>query len=221
MERYRMELTARSIKDTLNEIDEKYGEFINKTIDDIYNEILKAFLPDSIEDKVMEMKEKLGVSQLSKNVANFTKDLINNKNEKYANKNISELNIEKETSRIISAIKDSYDLSINQVERLEKNKKTISNKVEQEIDKKIKSYVNAFEKNDQYINEWKEFYNSKDFKNMDKIYKKIEKNMNNIIPTEEKIKEVRKLENVHQLIKRKGGDFNLTNEELELTQKLV
>ncbi len=216
-----MELTARSIKDTLNEIDEKYGEFINKTIDDIYNEILKAFLPDSIEDKVMEMKEKLGVSQLSKNVANFTKDLINNKNEKYANKNISELNIEKETSRIISAIKDSYDLSINQVERLEKNKKTISNKVEQEIDKKIKSYVNAFEKNDQYINEWKEFYNSKDFKNMDKIYKKIEKNMNNIIPTEEKIKEVRKLENVHQLIKRKGGDFNLTNEELELTQKLV
>lgn len=216
-----MELTARSIKDTLNEIDEKYGEFINKTIDDIYNEILKAFLPDSIEDKVMEMKEKLGVSQLSKNVANFTKDLINNKNGKYANKNISELNIEKETSRIISAIKDSYDLSINQVERLEKNKKTISNKVEQEIDKKIKSYVNAFEKNDQYINEWKEFYNSKDFKNMDKIYKKIEKNMNNIIPTEEKIKEVRKLENVHQLIKRKGGDFNLTNEELELTQKLV
>lgn len=216
-----MELTARSIKDTLNEIDEKYGESINKTIDNIYNEILKTFLPDSIEDKVIEIKDKLGLSQLSKNVANFTKDLINNKNEKNVNRNISELNIEKETSKIISAIKDSYDLSINQVERLEKNKKTISNKVKQEIDKEIKSYVNAFEKNNQYINEWKEFYNSKDFKNMDKIYKKIEKNMKNIIPIEEKIKEVRELENVHQLIKRKGGDFNLTNEELELTQKLV
>lgn len=216
-----MELTARSIKDTLNEIDEKYGESINKTIDNIYNEILKKFLPDSIEDKVIEIKDKLGFSQLSKNVANFTKDLINNKNEKDVNQNISELNIEKETSKIISVIKDSYDLSINQVEILEKNKKTISNKVEQEIDKEIKSYVNAFEKNDKYINEWKEFYNSKDFKNMDKIYKKIEKNMKNIIPIEEKIKEVRELENVHQLIKRKGGDFNLTNEELELTQKLV
>lgn len=216
-----MELTARSIKDTLNEIDEKYGESINKTIDNIYNEILKTFLPNSIEDKLIEIKDKLGFSQLSKNVANFTKDLINNKNEKDVNKNISELNIEKETSKIISAIKDSYDLSINQVEQLEKNKKTISNKVEQEIDKEIKSYVNAFEKNNQYINEWKGFYNSKDFKNMDKIYIKIEKNMKNIIPIEEKIKEVRELENMHQLIKRKGGDFNLTNEELELTQKLV
>ncbi|HBC84076.1 MAG TPA: hypothetical protein DCZ30_01075 [Clostridiales bacterium] len=107
------------------------------------------------------------------------------------------------------------------MERLEKNKKTISNKVEQEINKEIKNYVNAFEKNNQNINEWKQFYNSKDFKNMDKVYKKIEKNMQNIVPIEEKIKEVRELENVHQLIKRKGGDFNLTNEELELTQKLL
>lgn len=216
-----MELTAKGIKDTLNEIDEKYGESINKTIDNIYNEILKTFLPDSIEDKVIEIKDKLGFSQLSKNVANFTKDLINNKNEKNVNRNISDLDIEKETSKIISSIKDSYNLSINQIEKLEKNKKAISNKVEQEIDKEIKNYVNAFEKNDKYINEWKEFYNSKDFKNMEKIYKKIEKNMKDIIPIEEKIKEVRELENVHQLIKRKGGDFNLTNEELELTKKLV
>lgn len=216
-----MELTARCIKDTLNEIDEKYGECINKTIDNIYNEILKTFLPDSIEDKVIEIKDKLGLSQLSQNVANFTKDLIYNKNEKGADRNISKLNIEKETGKIISAITDSYDLSINQVERLEKNKKTISNKVEQEINKEIKDYVKAFGKNNQYINEWKQFYNSKDFKNMDKVYKKIEKNMQNIVPIEEKIKEVRELENVHQLIKRKGGDFNLTNEELELTQKLL
>lgn len=216
-----MELTARGMKDTLNEIDEKYGECINKTIDNIYNEILKAFLPDSIEDKVIEIKDKLGLSQLSQNVANFTKDLIYNKNEKDANRSISKLDIEKETSKIISGITDSYDLSINQVERLEKNKKTISNKVEQEINKEIKNYVNAFEKNNQNINEWKQFYNSKDFKNMDKVYKKIEKNMQNIVPIEEKIKEVRELENVHQLIKRKGGDFNLTNEELELTQKLL
>ncbi len=216
-----MELTARGMKDTLNEIDEKYGECINKTIDNIYNEILRAFLPDSIEDKVIEIKDKLGLSQLSQNVANFTKDLIYNKNEKDANRSISKLDIEKETSKIISGITDSYDLSINQVERLEKNKKTISNKVEQEINKEIKNYVNAFEKNNQNINEWKQFYNSKDFKNMDKVYKKIEKNMQNIVPIEEKIKEVRELENVHQLIKRKGGDFNLTNEELELTQKLL
>lgn len=45
--------------------------------------------------------------------------------------------------------------------------------------------------------------------------------MKDIIPIEEKIKEIRELENLHLLIKKKGGDFNLTNEELELAKKLV
>ncbi len=215
-----MELGARCIKDTLNVINEKYGESINKMIGNVYNEILKTFLPDSIEDKVIKIKDQLSLSQLSKNIVNFTKDIINNKNEKNINKDIS-LNIEKETSKIISSIKDCYSLTIDQIENLEKNIEVISNKVEKEIDKEIKNYVNAFEKNDKNINEWRDFYNSKDFENMEKIYKKIEKNMKDIIPIEEKIKEVRELENVHLLIKRKGGDFNLTNEELELTKKLV
>ncbi len=216
-----MELTARGIKETLNDIDEKFGEKINKTIDNIYNEILKVFLPDSIEDKVIEIKDQLRLSQLSKKVADFTKDIINNKGEKKENKDISDLDIEKETSKIISTIKDSYNLSTQQINKLEKNKDTIVNKIEQELDKEIKKYVNAFQKNDKYINEWKEFYNSKDLKNMEKIYKKIEKNMKDIVPLEEKIKEIRELENLHLIIKKKGGDFNLTNEELELTKRLL
>lgn len=216
-----MELTARGIKETLNDIDEKFGEKINKTIDNIYNEILKVFLPDSIEDKVIEIKDQLRLSQLSKKVADFTKDIINNKGGKKENKDISDLDIEKETSKIISTIKDSYNLSTQQINKLEKNKDTIVNKIEQELDKEIKKYVNAFQKNDKYINEWKEFYNSKDLKNMEKMYKKIEKNMKDIVPLEEKIKEIRELENIHLIIKKKGGDFNLTNEELELTKRLL
>lgn len=216
-----MELTSRGFKETLNNIDEKFSETINNTIDDIYNEILRSFLPDLIEDKVIKIKDQLGLSQLSKKVADFTKDVINNKNEKKENKNMSDLDIEKETRKIISSIKDSYNLSTQQIKKLEKNKETISNKVEQELNKKIENYVNIFKKNDEYVNEWKEFYNSKDFKNMEKVYKKIEKNMKDIALIEEKIKEVRELENVHLLIKRKGGDFNLTNEELELTKSLL
>ena len=216
-----MELIVNGIKDTLNEIDEKFGESITKTIDNIYNEILKFFLPDSIENKVIEIKDKLGLSKLSKKVENFTENIINNKSEEKINKNIKDLNIEKETSKIISSIKDAYNLSTEQTSKLEKNKAVISKKVEEELDKKIRNYVDAFKKNDKYINEWKEFYNSKNFKSMEKVYKKIEKNMKNLIPIEEKIKEIRKLENMHLLIKRKGGDFNLTNEELELTKKLI
>ena len=56
---------------------------------------------------------------------------------------------------------------------------------------------------------------------MDKQYKKIEKELEKIMPLENIITKARQLENVHQLIKNKGGDFNLTQEELELSNKLI
>ncbi|MCI8486227.1 MAG: hypothetical protein HFJ20_03880, partial [Clostridia bacterium] len=209
------------IKENLNQIDERFCEAITNTIDSIYNEILKAFLPDSIEDKVIKIKDQVGLSKLSKNVENLLRGFINNKGEKDLTKRIKALDIEKQTNTLISNIEDAFNLSINEINKLENNKKTISKKVEEQLNKEIKSYISTFEKNDQYISEWEKFYKSKDFKNMDKVYKKIEKNVKNIIPIEEKIKEVRELENLHLRIKMKGGDFNLTNEEIELAKKLV
>lgn len=216
-----MEITTKGIKENLNQIDEKFCEVITNTIDSIYNEILKTFLPDSIEDKVIKIKDQIGLSKLSKNVENFIREIINSKGKNDLTKSIKELNIEKQTNTLISNIGDAFNLSMNQINKLENNKKAISKKVEEQLSKEIKNYINTFEKNEKYISEWEKFYTSKDFENMDKIYKKIEKNVKNIIPIEEKIKEVRELENLHLLIKRKGGDFNLTNEEIELAKKLV
>lgn len=221
IERSNMEITTKGIKENLNHIDEKFCEVITNTIDSIYNEILKTFLPDSIEDKVIKIKDQIGLSKLSKNVENFIREIINSKGKNDLTKSIKELNIEKQTNTLISNIGDAFNLSMNQINKLENNKKAISKKVEEQLSKEIKNYINTFEKNEKYISEWEKFYTSKDFENMDKIYKKIEKNVKNIIPIEEKIKEVRELENLHLLIKRKGGDFNLTNEEIELAKKLV
>lgn len=216
-----MEITTKDIKENLNQIDDRFCEAITNTIDSIYNEILKAFLPDSIEDKVIKIKDQIGLSKLSKNVENLLRGFINNKGEKDLTKRIKALDIEKQTNTLISNIEDAFNLSINEINKIENNKKTISKKVEEQLNKEIKSYISTFEKNDQYISEWEKFYKSKDFKNMDKVYKKIEKNVKNIIPIEEKIKEVRELENLHLRIKMKGGDFNLTNEEIELAKMLV
>lgn len=214
-----MELIANGIKETLSNIDKKFGESISKMVDNICNEVLRSFLPNSIEDKVIEIKDKLGLNQLGKKVANFTKNIINNKGKE--NINLKDLSIEKEIKNLISVVEKSCNLNVDQVSKLEKNKKNISNEVEEKINNKIKNYVNVFEESNKYIDEWKDFYKKKDFKGMENVYKKIEKNMKNIIPIEEKIKEIRELENIHLLVKRKGGDFNLTNEELELTKKLV
>ena len=55
---------------------------------------------------------------------------------------------------------------------------------------------------------------------MEKEYEKLEKELENLIPLENTINEARTIENLHNLIKNNGQDFNLTKEQLELAEKL-
>ena len=54
---------------------------------------------------------------------------------------------------------------------------------------------------------------------MEKEYKKIEKSLNKAIPIENLLKETRKIEVIHNLIKNNGNNFEITEEENELIDK--
>ena len=55
---------------------------------------------------------------------------------------------------------------------------------------------------------------------MEKEYNKIERQLKNIAPIEKTINEARTIEVLHNLIKNNGQDFNLTQEQLDLVEKL-
>ena len=55
---------------------------------------------------------------------------------------------------------------------------------------------------------------------MEKEYKKIEKQLNNIAPIEKIINEAKTIMTLHNLIKNNGQNFNLSKEQLELAEKL-
>lgn len=104
---------------------------------------------------------------------------------------------------------------------IQKGKNTILNTVNNNIENNLTSQMESIEKIDKYISNWNGYYQNQDFNNMEKQYKKIEKELNNILPLEDVITKARQLENLHELIKNKGGDFNLSKEELELANKLI
>ena len=72
-----------------------------------------------------------------------------------------------------------------------------------------------------YLEKWKESYKMKDFFNMEKQYKKMENSLEKIVPLETTIRQVREIENIHNLIKNNGKNFNITVEQLELAKKLA
>ena len=93
--------------------------------------------------------------------------------------------------------------------------------MEANIDNEIKKQIDSINKIENYKEQWYKNFNEQNFNDMNKVFNKIKKEIKNIIPLENTIKEIRKIENLNELIKKRGGDFNITKEEMELANKLI
>ena len=97
----------------------------------------------------------------------------------------------------------------------------ILNNVENNIEKTFNKQFEAIQNADKYIDNWKKFFEEKNFNGMQKEYKKIEKQLNNIAPIEKTISDINSIKLLHNLIKNNGQNFDLSQEELELVEKLI
>ena len=88
------------------------------------------------------------------------------------------------------------------------------------IENTFNNQIKALNYTEKYIENWKNYFENKDFNGMEKEYKKIKTEMNYLAPIEKMINEARTIENLHKLIKNNGQDFNLTKEQMELAEKL-
>ena len=93
--------------------------------------------------------------------------------------------------------------------------------VERNIESTLNGQVNSVKKVEKYIDNWKEFYNNRDFDGMQKEYNKIKTELKELIPIENTINNARYIENIHNLVKNNGMRFELSEEELELAKKLI
>ena len=104
---------------------------------------------------------------------------------------------------------------------IKKGKNTILDNISNNVENNLTSQVESIEKIDKYSEKWNQFYKERDFDNMEQQFKKIEKELEKIVPLENVITKARQLENIHNLIKNNGKNFNLSQEELELANKLI
>ena len=209
------------------------GQVINGSV----NLGLKAILPDIIEDEIIEIKDsiltdgfKAGIKTAIDNAIDLGKSVLGIFTGKF--ENISQIQSVVKKGGLIDSISDILDWGINKAKEnklissstaktIKNGKNTILNTVNNNIENNLTSQVKSIEKIDNYISNWNGYFKEKDFTNMDKQYKKIEKELSNITPLENVINKARQLENLHNLIKNNGKNFNLSKEELELANKLI
>ena len=121
---------------------------------------------------------------------------------------------------VINKVKNAGLINSTIANTIKKGKNSILNNVEKNIENNFNNQIKSLNYTEKYINNWKEFYKNKDFNGMEKEYNKIEKEIKNLAPIEKIMDNVKTIENLHTLIKNNGQDFNLTQEEIELAEKL-
>lgn len=234
---------AIEIKNNLNNelnIEQKQNIFLNSMLGKAINtgiDIgLRSVLPDFIEEQVIDIKDNLMNYGLKEGIRKTVDDAINIGKSAIGIftgnfENISQMQSAIKSGGIIDSVSDLIDSTLNIMNQngkidtniakmIKQGKNTILNSVESNIEKSFTNQVNGLEKLEKYISNWKEYYNNQDFNGMEKEYKKIKKELSNLVPIENTLKEARKVENIHTLIKTNGQKFYLSETEQELLNKI-
>lgn len=240
-----MENIGIEIKNNLEKIDNKIienqneflGSYIGKAINSAIDIGLKAALPDLIENQIIDIKNTIleqGFSEGFKNVIDksleFGKSTLGIVTGEF--ENISQIQLAIKKGGILDNVSQLLDLSINLAKSknlitsdianlIKKGKNSIISSISDKIEESLTNQLKAVEKIEKYCENWNVSYGNQDFSEMEKAYKNIKINLEKIVPLENIINSARKIENIHNLIKNNGKNFNITEEEILLAQRLV
>ena len=223
------------------EIDRNQNKFLETTLGKTINSAidigLRWILPDIVEDEIIHIKDSLvkgglkeGIDTAVSTAINFGKSALGIFTGKF--ENVSQVQTAVKTGGIIDNVSNVIDsvlrkttdsglINKNISTIIRQGKNVILDNVSKNIEQTFTSQLDHIEKLGKYENNWKEYYQKQDFEGMQREYEKIKERLKELIPLENTLKEARIIENLHLLIKNNGQNFNLTNEQLELSKILV
>lgn len=205
---------------------------LGKTINTALDVGLRGILPDMIEEQIIDIKNVLlnnglkeGINTAIKSAIDLGKSALGIVTGKF--ENLSQAHTAVKKGGIIDGISEVIDnvlesstknelISKSTGKLIKKGKNAILDTISSNIEEKFMQEMNSLEKVSKYISNWKNYYNLKDAEGMEKEYKKLKKQMDTIMALDSTISEAKNIENIHNLLKNKGTDYELSEEEKEL-----
>ena len=209
---------------------------LGKTINTAVDIGIRALLPDFLEDQIINIKDNLlnyglkdGITKTIDDAIDLGKSAIGIFTGNF--ENVSQMQSAVKTGGLIDGVSSLLDTVVDKVKgaglinstvarTIKQGKNVILNNVESNIENTFNKQYEAIENIDKYIDNWKNYFSDKNFDGMQREYNKIEKQLKDIAPIEKTISNIKTIEVLHNLIKNNGQDFNLSNEQLELAEKL-
>ena len=224
-----------------NNINVEKNNFLNsvlgKTINTAIDIGLRAILPDLIENQVIDIKNALlqnglksGIDTAVNSAINLGKSAVGIVTGNF--ENMDQVRMAVGNGGIVDTVSNVLDKAINNTYKkgyidktvtsiIKNGKNVLLNNISNNIKSELDQQTNSVEKLEKYINNWKEYYIKEDFEGMTKEYNKIKTQLNKVVPLENILKETRKVETLHELIKNNGQNFNITELEKNAIENLA
>ena len=210
---------------------------VGKAINTAMDIGIRIAVPDLIEKQVIAVKNTIlengfsaGIKEAINSSIELGKSAIGIFTGKFEDVNQAQRAVEK--GGILDTVSKKLDTSIANAKKngsisnniataIKKEKNTLIKEVKNNIENTFEKQVKALEKVNHYCETWNLHYQNKDFQKMDYAYKNLEKNLETVFPIEATINEAKRIETLHNLIKNNGKDFNITEHQVELAEKLA
>ena len=210
---------------------------LGQVVDSALDVGLRMLLPDIVEDGVIEVKDALlqeglkeGVTTAIDGAVDLGKSILGIFTGNF--ENVSQARDAVKSGGIIDGISDVLDTVLNKTKEkgiisenitdlISSGKDALLNSVSNKIEEEFSNQIDIVEELSKREENWKECFNNKDFNGMETEIKEIENNLKKLLPMENTLKEARTIENLHNLIKNNGQNFDLSNEELQLASMLT
>lgn len=210
---------------------------LGKTINTALDLGLKTILPEVVEEQVIDIKNTLlnnglkeGIDCAIKSAIEIGKSAIGIVTGKF--ENLSQVHTAIKRGGIIDSLSDIINNVVNQATEnkliskgtsrlIKKGKNAILDTISSNIEDNFLGELKSLEKVSKYIENWNRCYIAKDLEGMEREYKKLQKQISTITPLENTINEAKKIENMHKLLKNKGINYEMSQEEKELINRLV
>lgn len=219
-----------------NEQNSFLNSTLGKAIDNGIEIGLRCVLPNYLEDGIIELKDNLvkfglkdGISKSIESVINTGKSMMGLVTGDF--ENISQIKGAIKSGGIIDSlsellddvfekVRDSGKVNNTIIDLVQNGKDSILDNVKNKIEDTLNKQMESIEDLEYLIKDWKECYINKDFNSMEKEYKKIKNELNDLVPINNILNDANKIEILHNLIKNNNGNFNLSKEEIELADKI-
>ena len=209
---------------------------IGKTVNTALDIGIKSIFPNLVENEIINIKDVIleqgfseGLNQIINSGIDLGKSAIGIFTGNF--ENISQVQNAVRSGGILDSISKLLDLTIKIAKNkglingtiesmLKKGKNTLISSIENKIEETLTNQLKAVEKLENYCEKWNKNYQNKDLNEMEKAFKNIKNYLEKVMPLENIIKKARNIENIHTLIRNNGNNFELSEDEINLANRL-